>query len=55
MLASFPGSLGPFGFFWLFNVAGGNVHHELGELVGIAWAFHFWHNGSVPARTARCQ
>ena len=36
VLTSFPSSLGPFGFFGLFNVAGGYVHHQLGELVGVA-------------------
>ena len=55
MLASLAGSLGLFGFFWLVDIAGRNVHHQLGELVGVAGAFHLWHGGSVPMAPGRCQ
>ena len=55
MLTSFPGPLGPFRFFLLLNVAGGNVHHQLSELVGIAWAFQLSHGWSVPMTPVGCQ
>ena len=48
MLPGVPGPHSLRGFFGLLNVAGGDVHHQLGELVGIAWAFHLWHSPSVP-------
>ena len=47
MPASLPGLLGAFGFFWLLGIVGGNVGHELGDLVEVAWALHLWHKWSV--------